>query len=95
MNEPQPIESLVNKIDESFIAFDDNLDTVNVPKAIICLTEKFGQIALAITPTGLPGRDATGGSITSLTEAVMGITAGLVRVAESIESLAAAVSERS
>lgn len=49
----------------------------------------------AITPfSALPGRDETGGVITSLTEAVMGMTAGLVKIADSISELAAAVRER-
>lgn len=51
-------------------------------------------IANAITPTGvLGGRDATDGIVSSLTEAVMGVTAGLCKIAESIENLAEAIRE--
>lgn len=53
------------------------------------------RIAGAITPlTASPGHDATGGSVLSLTEAAMGVTAGLVRIADAIESLADAVRSR-
>jgi hypothetical protein len=63
-------------------------------------------IGTAITPHAAPGTDETGGTVTSLTEAVMGITAGLCRiayaidnagldrVAEAIDNLASAVRER-
>ena len=53
------------------------------------------QLAKAITPiSALRGTDATGGLVGSLTESVMGITAGLVRIAEAITDLADAVRER-
>lgn len=49
----------------------------------------------AITPiSALPGNDAAGGTVNSLTEAVMGVTAGLVRIADAISDLAEAVRER-
>lgn len=44
------------------------------------------SIADAITPAGATGgKDAAGGTVHSLTEAVMGITAALVLVAKAIE----------
>ena len=51
-------------------------------------------IARAILASASPGKDETGGHVECLTEAVMGITAGLCRVAEAIADLAAAVRER-
>lgn len=58
------------------------------------LRETLKLIANAITPTdAMAGRDASGGRIESLTEAVMGITAGLFRVAEAIEYHADLVGE--
>lgn len=57
--------------------------------------EAVRMVASAITPRGaLPGTDSSGGHITSLTEAVMGITAGLFEVASAIRDLAEAVRER-
>jgi DNA-binding PucR family transcriptional regulator len=54
-----------------------------------------GKIAKAITPQdAMAGHDATGGTITSLTEAVVGITGGLVRIASAIQSLAEAVNQK-
>ena len=43
----------------------------------------------AITPLGVgPGKDAAGGTVTSLTEAMMGVTAGLIKLAEAVNRLA-------
>lgn len=51
------------------------------------------RVADAIAAPAGPGTDACGGAVESLTESVMGVTAGLVRIAEAIESLADAVRE--
>ena len=61
----------------------------------------IGRIANAVTPTSAAaGQDATGGHVASLTEAVMGNTAGLIAisdgfalVADAIDNLAEAVRE--
>jgi hypothetical protein len=53
------------------------------------IASRLHQIARAITPDdAMPGHDATGRTVASLTEAVMGITAGLYRVAEAISRVA-------
>ena len=55
----------------------------------------FTKLARAITPlSAMAGTDAAGGRVESLTEAVMGVTAGLVQIAEAISDLAEAVRER-
>ena len=52
------------------------------------------SIANAITPLGaMAGRDATGGHIASLTEAVVGITAALVQVAEAINNVSVSIDD--
>ena len=52
-------------------------------------SDAIQALANAITPLGvMAGQDATGGSVASLTEAVMGITAGLVQIADAINNLA-------
>lgn len=51
------------------------------------------SIANAILPNAAAGQDETGGTVDSLTEAVMGITAGLVRVAEAIGSIGSGLEE--
>lgn len=57
------------------------------------LSDEVRQVAWAIAgPTTHPGQDASGGHVGCLTEAVMGVTAGLVRIANAIELLAIAVS---
>lgn len=58
------------------------------------IASALSDVAHAITPSAFPAPDATGGTVASLTEAVMGITAGLVKVADAIEYLADAVSTR-
>lgn len=66
-------------------------EPANVEEALADLAYAATSIASSITPSVLPGTDATGGTVASLTEAVMGITAGLVQVAEAIDRLAEAV----
>lgn len=61
--------------------------------AEIC--HNISKLANSITyPSAVPGTDACGGSVLSLTEAVMGITGGLVEIANSIDHLADAIRER-
>lgn len=57
------------------------------------IADRVGSvIANAISPLNTSrGTDAAGGSVNSLTEAVMGITNGLCKVADSISDLADAV----
>jgi hypothetical protein len=50
------------------------------------------RVAKAVTPIGAcPGNDAAGGYVSSPTEAVMGITNGLLRIANALEDVAAAI----
>ena len=50
------------------------------------------SVASAITPVDAPaGKDATGGSVGSLTEAVMGLTAGAMHIADAINNVAEAI----
>ncbi len=52
-------------------------------------------VANAITPLGVAGTsDASGGHVTSVTEALMGITAGLFAVSSSLSDIASAIRER-
>lgn len=63
-------------------------------EAVDQLSLEMNRIANAITPVGaVPSHDATGGTISSLTEAIMGMTAGMVQIAEAIEILAEAIKE--
>lgn len=59
------------------------------------ISEAIEKLAKAIAPANcLPGTDAAGVDVESLTEAVMGITGGLVKIAEAVEELARAVDSR-
>ena len=57
------------------------------------IEEGLNRLSGSITSQGMPGTDATGGTVYSLTESVMGITAALVQIADSINDLAEAVRE--
>lgn len=52
------------------------------------------RVADAITPMVAGTKDATGGHVESLTEAVMGVTAALTGIASAIVQLAEAVDRR-
>ena len=70
---------------------DSNMEMANVVDTLDDLSRAASRIAAAITPNILGGKDDTGGHVESLTEAVMGVTSGLCRIADAIESLASAV----
>lgn len=59
------------------------------------LADALRKIANAITPTVAGNRDATGGHVESLTEAAMGISAGLVQIANALTDVAEAIRESS
>lgn len=74
---------------------DDNLEPANIVDVVNRLSRMTLHVADAITARAAAnGSDAMGGTVGSLTEAVMGITAGLAKVAEAIHDLAEAVRER-
>lgn len=71
---------------------DSNLEMANVTDTIQHVANALRSISRAITADKTSGEDAaTGGDVDSLTEAVMGITAGLYNVASAISKLASAV----
>ena len=53
--------------------------------------DRLARVGEAITSRAGGGHDETGGMVTCLTEAVMGVTAGLCEIAEAIDGLADAV----
>jgi hypothetical protein len=65
----------------------------NLVEVLAQLAGSTQSIANTITPVAAPGTDETGGTVCSLTEAVMGNTAGLVQIAHAISDLAEAVRE--
>jgi hypothetical protein len=58
------------------------------------ISSAASRIARAITADAAPGPDANGGLVDSLTEAVMGTTASLARIADALESVADAIKGR-
>lgn len=57
------------------------------------IEEGLNRLSGSITAQALPGTDATGGAVYSLTESVMGVTAALVQIANAIDNLAESVRE--
>lgn len=90
----EDFEELSMAIRESFSSpnvKDSNLEDANIVDVLYLLSERTRQASEAITPNAGGSQDATGGYVSSLTEATMGVTAALVRIAESISELASAV----
>lgn len=68
---------------------DQNGGPGNVVDVIDNVSRAIEKLSGSITVGGAgEGRDAAGGSISCLTESVMGITAGLFAIAEAINNLA-------
>lgn len=88
-----PAEALIRTLESPDVC-DSNGENANVVDAIAYVARAAYRVADSITPKIAPGTDETGGHVESLTEAVMGVTSGLFRIAEAIESLAEAVNNR-
>ena len=73
----------------------DNTEPANLVDVVQRIADAAKATANAITPLGaMKGTDAAGGCVGSLTEAVMGMTAGLFQIAAAIESLAESVRDK-
>ncbi len=73
---------------------DENSEPANLVDVIHCVATGLDGVANAITPRiAAAGRDAAGGHVESLTEAVMGVTAAASQIAYAINDLAEAVRE--
>lgn len=58
------------------------------------VADALNRIAMAVTPNALGSEDAAGVYVESLTEAVSGVTAGLMAVANAISDLAESIQLR-
>lgn len=83
--------NIIDAIKDSFRSEDCEL---TITDAVQNLADSQKEIARSITANAAEGTDATGGKVLSLTEAVMGVTAGLCRIADAIESLAASMAKQ-
>jgi hypothetical protein len=85
-------ENAIRDTLESAAVPDCNLNPANIVDVVNYLAISTGKIANAISPGGAaPGKDAFGGHVSCLTEAVMGTTEGLMEIAGAIRELAHAV----
>lgn len=90
MNLQQTILETLQSVNVS----DSNGEPANVVDVVQRLAVAAQRIAEAIYPPGTsPGEDAAGVHVSSLVEAVGGVTAGLVQIAAAICDLAEAVRE--
>lgn len=71
------------------------MDSDDFEEALNTVERGFRRVANAISADAAPGRDAAGGTVQSLTEATMGVTAGLFAIAAAIGDLAEAIREKS
>ena len=91
----QELDTAVEALADNLTTLNPMGDDFNVADGLLYLGQEAKKIADAIAPaSALPGHDAAGGRVDSLTEAVMGVTAGLCRIADAIEALATAVRGR-
>ncbi len=67
---------------------DSNMEAANIVDVVAKVSRSLRSVSQAITAAVEPANDAAGGRVGSLTEAVMGVTAGLCKIADAIESLA-------
>lgn len=74
---------------------DANSDPANVVDVLASLASATNRVGVAIVGSAAAGPDAAGVHVDSLTESVMGVTAGLMEIARAINSLAEAVREKS
>lgn len=91
------MKDVANAIREVFISpnvADSNLEPANVVDTIQQVASGLYAVRNSIAPNVAGGTDAAGGHVTSLTEACMGITAGLMAIASALESVAAAIDAR-
>ena len=72
---------------------DGNFEPANVVDVLSKVAQAMQSVSYSITANAAGSHDASGGYITSLTEAVMGVTAGLHAIAGSISELAEAQRE--
>lgn len=79
---------------ESSNVADSNGDFANVVDVLANLGNGIWSMSKAIKDGRGVANDDTGGVVGSLTEAVMGVTSGLCKIADAINNLAEAVRER-
>lgn len=88
------LDELIRAIRLSFIVEKDDRPDTNVVDALESIARGLESVANAITPSSaLPGEDKTGGNVNSLTESVMGVTAGAVKICNAIDRLGNAIED--
>lgn len=90
---PEPIVFESDSIFDLAAVLDASLKTFKEEGIAEILDQQLSRIAQAITADAAPNQDASGGTVASLTEAIMGVTAGLCRIAEAIHHHAETLQE--
>lgn len=81
---PEPVVFESNSIESIAAVLEASLRTYKDESIADALSQQLSRIAQAITADAAANQDASGGTVASLTEAIMGVTAGLCRIAEAI-----------
>ena len=63
-------------------------ELANIGAQMEAVSGALSRLSAAILPICQPGKDASGGTVDSVTEALMGVTGGLVQIAEAVEEVA-------
>lgn len=95
--EKDDFHEIIDTIERCFISADEhksNFEPINIVGAMDRTAYNLGKIAESITPTAIPMPTPGGGSVGSLTEAVIYAAENLKMIADSISDLAEAVRER-
>ena len=95
--ETDDFHEIIDTLERCFILEDEHKSTyapLNIVGAMDRTAYNLGKIAESITPTAIPMPTPGGGSVGSLTEAVIYAAENLKMIADSIGDLAEAVRER-
>ena len=88
-----PVVAALHDVFTSPNVSDANLEAANLVDVGYFISRALWGVAHAVTEQASPGKDAAGGTVASLTESIMGITAGLMAVALSLDGIASAIRE--
>lgn len=86
-------ETLINGLECTLDRIGDALQGESATPVSDAIHDGLKRVADAITPCAAGGTDAIGGHVGSLTEAVMGTTAALCRIADAMNNVAEAIRE--
>lgn len=67
------------------------MDSELLEELLTGVISRLKYVGDAISADAAPGHDATGGAVSSLSEAIMGVTSGLCKIADALNNIANAM----